>query len=80
MTARLAARLWRARLALVTGPVRLYQRHLSLAIGARCIYRPSCSQYMIDAVERYGLLRGVAKGLGRIARCRPQASGGYDPA
>jgi hypothetical protein len=44
-----------------------------------CRYVPSCSEYAIEAVERYGALRGGLMGLWRLMRCRPFAHGGYDP-
>ena len=59
--------------------VRAYQATLSRLIGPACRYEPSCSQYMIDAVRRRGLLRGAALGLARLARCHPWGGCGYDP-
>ncbi|MCA9126201.1 MAG: membrane protein insertion efficiency factor YidD [Planctomycetales bacterium] len=59
--------------------VRMYQRGISPLMGANCRYQPSCSQYMILAIEKYGVLRGAWKGLWRILRCHPFARGGYDP-
>jgi putative membrane protein insertion efficiency factor len=59
--------------------VRLYQLTLSPIVGRQCRFRPTCSHYMIEAVEKYGVLRGVTKGLWRICRCNPFCSGGYDP-
>jgi hypothetical protein len=44
-----------------------------------CRFDPSCSQYFMDAVRKYGALRGTFKGLGRLARCHPFHRGGYDP-
>ncbi len=60
--------------------VRLYQLLLSPLLGGHCRFEPSCSQYFIDAVRKYGAVRGGAKGLGRIARCHPFHPGGHDPA
>ena len=63
--------------------LRAYQRFLSpffTALGAHCRFQPSCSQYMIDAVNARGPLRGLAFGLWRILRCNPFNPGGYDPA
>lgn len=61
------------------GAIRWYQRALSLLLGARCRYQPTCSQYTLEAIERFGVLKGVGLGLVRIARCMPWASGGFDP-
>ena len=59
--------------------VRLYQYTLSPLIGQQCRFRPTCSHYMIGAIERYGALRGIPRGLWRIARCHPWGGSGYDP-
>ena len=47
--------------------------------GSCCIYTPSCSEYMRQAVQKYGVIKGVVKGLIRILRCNPFSKGGYDP-
>ena len=59
--------------------VRLYQLTLSPIFGRQCRFQPTCSHYMIQAIEKYGALRGVAKGAWRIVRCHPFCRGGYDP-
>jgi putative membrane protein insertion efficiency factor len=59
--------------------VRIYQWTLSPLLGNRCRFEPSCSRYMIGAVEKYGLIRGGVKGVLRICRCHPWHPGGYDP-
>lgn len=59
--------------------VRLYQKFISPSLGNCCKYRPTCSQYMIDALEKYGVLRGLPRGIWRIMRCNPFSKGGYDP-
>jgi putative membrane protein insertion efficiency factor len=62
--------------------IRLYQATLSpllAAFGPVCRFEPSCSRYMIAALQKYGLLRGVWKGVGRVLRCHPWHPGGYDP-
>jgi putative membrane protein insertion efficiency factor len=59
--------------------VRLYQLTLSPIFGRQCRFRPTCSNYMIEAIEKYGAVRGTLKGLWRILRCNPFCTGGYDP-
>jgi uncharacterized protein len=63
----------------VTAPIRLYQRLLSPAIAPRCKYEPSCSRYAVQAIERYGILRGSVLAAWRLLRCNPWSHGGYDP-
>jgi hypothetical protein len=58
---------------------KLYQVTLSPVVGRQCRYQPTCSNYFIEAVQRFGLIRGGAMGLWRICRCHPLARGGYDP-
>lgn len=59
--------------------VRMYQIFLSPLLGRHCRFEPSCSVYFIEAVKKYGTLRGVARGLRRVSRCHPWNPGGYDP-
>jgi hypothetical protein len=59
--------------------VRLYQKLLSPIFGRQCRFRPTCSAYFIEAVEKYGAMRGSWRGLKRICRCHPFHPGGYDP-
>lgn len=61
------------------GVVRCYQILLSPLLGRHCRFTPTCSQYFILAVEKYGALRGSWRGVKRIARCHPWHPGGYDP-
>lgn len=60
--------------------VRLYQAVLSPLLGlAKCRFYPSCSEYTVEAIERYGIAGGCILGLRRILRCGPWNPGGYDP-
>ena len=59
-------------------PIRLYQRLISPALPARCKYHPTCSEYAVQAVRRYGVLRGVVLAGWRILRCNPWSHGGVD--
>ncbi|MEM9353759.1 MAG: membrane protein insertion efficiency factor YidD [Planctomycetota bacterium] len=59
--------------------VRCYQWTLSPIVGRQCRFEPTCSEYFIGAVRRYGPLRGSWRGLKRIGRCHPWGGSGYDP-
>jgi len=63
----------------IIGFVRLYQVTLSPILGRQCRFRPTCSHYMIEAVEKYGAIGGSMRGIWRILRCNPFGRGGYDP-
>ncbi|VTS37289.1 Putative membrane protein insertion efficiency factor [Streptococcus pseudoporcinus] len=58
--------------------VRLYQKFISPLFPPSCRYRPTCSTYMIQAIEKHGI-KGVLMGLARICRCHPFVEGGDDP-
>ena len=64
---------------LLIAAVRCYQLGVSPFIGPRCRFQPTCSQYFIEAVRKYGVLRGSWRGLCRIGRCHPWGGSGYDP-
>lgn len=59
--------------------VRGYQVTLSPLLPSACRYQPTCSAYTVEALERYGAMRGAWMGMRRILRCHPFARGGYDP-
>jgi uncharacterized protein len=59
--------------------VRLYQLLLSPWVGRVCRFQPSCSNYMIGAVQKHGALKGAWRGILRICRCHPFHPGGDDP-
>lgn len=65
--------------ALVVLLIRLYQRFISPLLPPSCIYHPTCSNYTLEAVQRYGVLKGLWLGIKRISRCHPFHQGGYDP-
>lgn len=60
--------------------VHVYRATLGKIMGGHCRYEPSCSQYMIDAINLYGPVRGSWRGFKRICRCHPFGGGGHDPA
>lgn len=79
MIAKMARQAERLVTALLVVSIRLYQWTVSPLLGPACRFQPTCSQYMIEAIGKYGLFRGFAKGLMRLSRCHPWHPGGYDP-
>ena len=59
--------------------LRIYKHWLSPLLPSACRFHPTCSEYMMDAVAKYGAARGVWMGLRRLARCHPLNPGGLDP-
>ncbi len=59
--------------------VRFYQRGISPLLGKNCRFQPTCSEYMIASVRKYGAISGTFRGLYRILRCHPFSRGGFDP-
>jgi putative membrane protein insertion efficiency factor len=59
--------------------VRVYQWLVSPILGPHCRFEPTCSAYFIEAVRKYGVVRGAWRGILRICRCHPWNPGGYDP-
>ena len=62
-----------------TAPIRFYSRFISPGLPRRCKYEPTCSAYATQAIERYGILRGLVLAGWRLLRCNPWSHGGYDP-
>lgn len=62
--------------------IKFYQKHISKyisSLGHNCKYYPTCSEYMKQAVEKYGVLKGFFLGIIRLFKCNPFSKGGYDP-
>ena len=62
--------------------IEVYQRRISpfiSALGHNCKFYPSCSEYMKQAIEKYGIFKGFFLGFFRLLRCNPFSKGGYDP-
>ncbi len=64
---------------LVLALLKGYKRWLSPLLPSACRFTPTCSVYMFQAVEKYGVARGVWLGLGRLLKCHPFHEGGFDP-
>lgn len=56
-----------------------YQKFISPLLGARCRFRPTCSQYALEALRTHGLFKGLVLSVWRILRCNPFGKCGYDP-
>lgn len=59
--------------------IRFYQGAISPMLPAACRYQPTCSQYALEALRKYGLFKGSWLAIKRIARCHPWGGSGYDP-
>ncbi|MBE6147823.1 MAG: membrane protein insertion efficiency factor YidD [Firmicutes bacterium] len=59
--------------------VRFYQKYISPLKGPTCRFYPTCSQYSIEAIRKYGALKGIYLTIRRLLKCHPFHSGGYDP-
>jgi len=60
-------------------PIKLYQKYISPLKPPSCRFTPTCSNYAIEAIERFGVLRGLVLSVWRILRCNPYNKGGEDP-
>jgi putative membrane protein insertion efficiency factor len=65
--------------ALTIGLLRIYKRWISPLLPSACRFHPTCSEYMLQAVETHGVARGVWMGLRRLVKCHPFHEGGFDP-
>lgn len=76
---KVAMLIWQLPASFLIAGVRFYQLFIGPMLGKHCRYEPSCSNYFILAVKKYGAMRGSLKGVLRICRCHPWHPGGYDP-
>jgi len=58
--------------------IKFYQEFISPSLGTKCRFSPSCSEYCRQAIEKYGLIKGIWLGMRRITRCNPWFQGGID--
>ena len=63
---------------LMIAPIRVYRRFISPLIPARCKYYPSCSEYAMESIRTFGVLRGSVLAAWRLLRCNPWSRGGFD--
>lgn len=61
------------------GLIKLYQNTVSKVLPHACRFQPTCSHYAVDAIKKYGFVRGSWLAAKRITRCNPFSEGGYDP-
>jgi len=59
--------------------LKFYKKYISPFLPGRCRFYPTCSEYAMDAINKYGILKGSIKSIYRILRCNPFNKGGYDP-
>ena len=64
---------------IAVAPIAVYRRVISPLLPPRCKYAPSCSEYAIEAISKFGILRGLVLAVWRLLRCNPFSHGGVDP-
>ena len=69
----------RAGVRIVQAPIVVYRRVISPGLPRRCKFEPTCSAYAVEALEEFGILRGLVLATWRVLRCNPFSHGGYDP-
>lgn len=60
-------------------PIRIYQKVISPMLPPSCRYYPTCSQYMVEAIQEWGVFKGLWLGIKRFLSCHPWSEGGHDP-
>lgn len=60
------------------GMINFYQKHISKLFGTKCRFYPTCSEYTKQAIDKYGIIKGIFKGFKRILKCNPFHDGGID--
>lgn len=60
-------------------PIKIYQWLISPLLGQNCRHEPTCSQYTIEAINEWGVIKGIYLGTKRISKCHPWGTFGYDP-
>jgi uncharacterized protein len=69
----------RGMIAIALGILRIYKLCISPLLPSACRFHPTCSDYMKEAIEKHGVIKGVGLGLHRLSRCHPFHQGGFDP-
>ena len=64
---------------ILVGIIKFYRKYLSILKLRTCRFYPTCSEYAIEALEKFGLFKGIFKSTKRILKCHPFHPGGYDP-
>ena len=69
----------RGMIAIALGILRIYNLCISPLLPSACRFHPTCSEYMKEAIEKHGVIKGIGLGLHRLSRCHPFHQGGFDP-